>query len=325
MAEPLVSVIVPVYNVETYLRRCLDSIASQTYRNIEVIVVDDGSTDSSGVICDEFAKVDSRFRVIHQENKWLSGARNTGLDNARGDCICFVDGDDFVSPEYVSTLYGGIDAGYDLSMVNFDYVNLGEESLPTYHREEDPPSVLSGELCLRGLILGIQKGDFLYGVVWNKMYPRRLIENIRFDNFYSIEDAPFNLRVYSKAKSVYYSGSKCYNYVIRPNSIMGRGKTCSPKIAFNRAYAYKNMYETSPAENTYIKSLLLQKFFSQGFFFYRDSVEGTEFEKPLKGVFRGIWRETWRDYMKLREVPLKSRVVLALGFKFPLFWRLYKK
>ena len=103
--EPLISVIVPVYKVEDYLERCIESIMAQTYTQLEIILVDDGSPDGCPQLCDSLAKKDKRIRVIHQKNGGLSDARNTGLDTCRGKKICFVDSDDYVSPDYIETLY----------------------------------------------------------------------------------------------------------------------------------------------------------------------------------------------------------------------------
>ncbi|HCI64916.1 MAG TPA: glycosyl transferase, partial [Clostridiales bacterium] len=106
--NPLISVIVPVYRVEAFLPRCLDSIRGQTYKNLEIILVDDGSPDNCGKICDEYAEMDSRIRVIHKKNGGLSSARNAGLDVAVGDYIGFVDSDDWIAPEMYETLLGAI-------------------------------------------------------------------------------------------------------------------------------------------------------------------------------------------------------------------------
>ena len=102
--EPLISIIVPVYNVEKYLSKCIDSIINQTYKNIEIILIDDGSTDSSGAICDKYALVDSRIHVLHIENSGVSNARNVGLNHATGDYIGFVDSDDYIEPNMYELL-----------------------------------------------------------------------------------------------------------------------------------------------------------------------------------------------------------------------------
>lgn len=103
--QPLISVIVPIYKVELYLRKCINSILAQTYQNLEVILVDDGSPDQCGIICDEYAKSDSRVRVIHQENSGVASARNAGLQAAQGDYIGFVDSDDWIAPDMYDCLY----------------------------------------------------------------------------------------------------------------------------------------------------------------------------------------------------------------------------
>lgn len=115
MQQPLISVIVPIYNVEKYVRKCLDSLVAQTLREIEVICIDDGSTDRSGEIADEIARDDARFRVIHTENRGLSAARNRGIDEARSQWLMFVDSDDWVSPEFCRVPYeAAIEYGADL-------------------------------------------------------------------------------------------------------------------------------------------------------------------------------------------------------------------
>ena len=104
-SKPLVSIIVPVYQVKNYVGECVESLLRQTYTNLEILLVDDGSTDGSGAICDEYARGDNRIRVIHQENQGLSSARNTGLDQAKGEYVAFVDSDDAVRLDYIETLY----------------------------------------------------------------------------------------------------------------------------------------------------------------------------------------------------------------------------
>lgn len=119
----LISVIIPVYNVETYLCRCVDSVLDQSYRNIEVILVDDGSPDGCPAICDEYARQDDRVRVIHQENAGLSGARNAGIDAAKGAWLAFVDSDDYLAEDFLSRLYEAcVSTGSDMSVCRWEYV-----------------------------------------------------------------------------------------------------------------------------------------------------------------------------------------------------------
>ena len=108
METALVSIIVPVYNVEKYLKKCVDSIINQTYKKIEIILIDDGSTDNSSIICDYYSKIDSRINVVHKKNGGLSDARNRGLDIANGEYICFIDSDDYVNLSFVEDLYNAL-------------------------------------------------------------------------------------------------------------------------------------------------------------------------------------------------------------------------
>ena len=138
MEQPLISIIVPVYNAEPYLDNCLDSIAAQTWENLEVWLVDDGSTDGSEALCDEYAVQDARVRVLHKKNGGLSDARNAGVNAAKGEYLSFVDGDDWVSPYYIENLYRALEqAGADFSASCFEEVFEGQpvQSVPTERLE----------------------------------------------------------------------------------------------------------------------------------------------------------------------------------------------
>ena len=127
MNNKLISVIVPVYNVEHYLNRCVDSILAQTYSDLEILLVDDGSTDSSGAICDAYARQDARVQVIHKKNGGLSDARNCGIEHAKGRYFCFVDSDDGIAPQMIEVLYRNLlNAGADVSAVALKYFSTEE-------------------------------------------------------------------------------------------------------------------------------------------------------------------------------------------------------
>lgn len=213
MAPALVSIIVPVYNVAPYLGECLDSIVGQTYGNLEIIVVDDGSTDGSGSLCDEYAKRDGRIRVIHQPNRGLSAARNAGLDTAKGDYISFVDSDDAVSPVFIEAL---LSAGADVaqcascrSLVEFRRVGL--------HPVFDGLSNLEASERMQF----DSTGDAT--VVWNKLYCRRLFEGIRFPEGKQHEDEFVTYKVLWNAHWVAVTGVPLYYYRQRTTSTMGVG------------------------------------------------------------------------------------------------------
>lgn len=180
----LVSVIVPVYGVERYLDRCIRSVVNQSYRHLEIILVDDGSMDRCPAICDTWAGRDPRIRVIHKSNGGLSSARNAGLDVAGGEFIAFVDGDDYVDPEYVSTMIGAVqDVHADLAMCSVFHEdadgNAIAQMVPVHRREYAPVTdvrkTCPGMDCMR------QRGDENGAdnvVAWNKLYRRSLWEDI---------------------------------------------------------------------------------------------------------------------------------------------------
>lgn len=178
----MISVIVPIYNVEEYLSTCIESILNQTYKNLEILLIDDGSTDNSGKICDMYAKQDSRCIVIHQLNKGLSGARNTGLDYATGEYISFVDGDDYIHPQMLEILYEALQKGdYDFSMALYKEVYVKENVLfiSNYTFQE-----FDQDQLIYGLYNTSRKrnnySEMNFHVVWNKLYKKKLINNTYF-------------------------------------------------------------------------------------------------------------------------------------------------
>lgn len=195
-----VSIIVPVFNVGQYLSKCLDSICKQTYTLLDVIVVDDGSTDESSQICESFRGKDSRFRIVHQENKGLSAARNRGLDLVKGTWVMFVDGDDFLHPNTVERLLHGIRSGADMSMIRFTRVDGSEahDTMGSVEVNGSDSRILSGQQCLEALIAGKESHEM--GFVWNKMYPARELSGLRFYDIYSMEESfQYRNRLYGTA------------------------------------------------------------------------------------------------------------------------------
>lgn len=216
--ERLLSVIVPVYNVEKYVGRCLDSIISQTYKNWECVVVDDGTPDNSGHICDEYAKLDSRIRVIHKENGGVGSARNTGLLNIRGDYLTFVDSDDTIEPDSFSN-YMKYAADYDWVMIGVRDVDL--ELNPLGNKwGVDEVLTYSGKASEGGIVKATQCMSF--PPTWNKLYHVDIIRdnNLLFVTTTNVnEDRIFNLKYAMHAKSIALLPNLDYNWVMNPKSI----------------------------------------------------------------------------------------------------------
>ncbi len=209
----LVSVIVPVYNVAKYLPRCIDSILSQTYSNLEIILVDDGSTDESGAICDKYAKTDTRIQVLHKENGGQSSARNKGLDIASGEFIAFVDADDWVAINYIEVMYLNLTKfNADISVIS--YLKVKEHFSPTLS-ERKYSAILFNPIEATEATLYQQKLD---SGVWCKLFHRNLFNELRFVNGILYEDLDIIPRIYLSAKKIVLSNAKLYYYYTRSNS-----------------------------------------------------------------------------------------------------------
>ena len=216
----LVSVIVPVYNVESYVAKCIESIINQTFKDLEIILIDDGSTDSSGSICDSFAEKDKRIKVIHKENGGLSSARNAGLDIAVGEYIVFVDSDDYINLKMVETLYLAIiDNKADLSICNYIHVNeLGEE-IGISELRLTKRQIISSEWMLER----ISRGWTFGAIAWNKMYSSKVFKKLRYPLGRINEDEFISHRVMAQAEKAVIIPDVLYYYLLRQGSITKTG------------------------------------------------------------------------------------------------------
>lgn len=219
--KPLISVVVPVYNVEKYLNKCLDSIIGQTYKNLEIILVDDGSTDDSGAICDVYREKDSRVIVVHQKNQGLSGARNTGIHMANGELLGFVDSDDYIVENMYERLLDVLlknDA--QISICDCECImEVGEEII---HQEYPKlkTEVLNKEQTLQRLD-GFSYPYWKYVTAWNKLYRKHLFDEICYPVGKKNEDEFIAHSLFAKAECVTVISEPLYKYVQRADSIMG--------------------------------------------------------------------------------------------------------
>lgn len=214
--KPLISIIVPVYNVAEYLTRCLDSIVAQTYCTLDIILIDDGSADHSGDICDQYALTDSRIRVIHQPNGGQSSARNAGLDVAKGEYIAFVDSDDAVSTDYIEMMYRNlIDYDADISEVAFtkcvDFQTIVSDTTSCHTYQYSSEEAIEATLYQMKLDTG----------VWGKLFKRQLFDDIRFTVGVLYEDLEIIPRLYAKCDKIVWIDMQLYYYTTRNNSSLG--------------------------------------------------------------------------------------------------------
>lgn len=241
----MVSVIMPIYNVEKYLERSILSVIKQTYKNMEIILVNDGSTDNSLKICEKYKEKDSRILVINKENGGLSSARNAGLDIARGDYIVLIDSDDFIEEHFieylldVATMYNTDIAECSLEKVNeeqlyeVDFKFNNDRKITVLNNFEALKRIHSDNFdeCLRSV------------VVWNKIYKRKLFDGIRYPEGKQYEDEFTTYKLFYKSKKIAFSNEKLYAYVQRKNSIMKQSFNIKRLDAIEAYDAYLDFFE----------------------------------------------------------------------------------
>ena len=254
----MVSVIIPAYNVEQYVERCVYSVTKQTYRNLEIILVDDGSTDCTGIICDKLAKEDNRISVIHKTNGGLSDARNAGIDVSRGEYISFVDSDDYIASDMLEHMMNAM-CETDISMVVVGFWKQSGDAReycgPTTER------VVSSEEALKDIYIGHE----IYPASWNKLYRRALFNNNRFAVGMINEDSEIITKLLMECNRVALVSKPLYIYMIREGSIT-QSSFSSKDYNGIKAYRtavnvckkrkksllpYARYYETSRIYNTY--------------------------------------------------------------------------
>lgn len=255
--QPTVSIIVPVYNAEKTLERCVDSILNQTYQDFELFLVDDGSSDGSGVLCDAYARQDSRVRAFHQENAGVSAARNLALDRAAGEYLQFLDSDDWITPDATSSLVRAA-REHQCDLVIADFYRVCGERV-SHKGDIDDPVVLTQEEYAAHMMEN--PADFYYGVLWNKLYRRDIVEahHLRMDPEISwCEDFMFNLEYIRYARRFYALQVPIYYYVKTKGSLASQslsiGKTVRMKLMVFEYY--HQFFKTVLDEEEYEKSRL---------------------------------------------------------------------
>lgn len=214
--KPLISVIVPVYRVEKYLDRCLVSLTGQTYENIEILLVDDGSPDGSGAICDAWAQKDERVQVIHQENAGGGAARNAALDRARGEIFAFVDSDDYIAPDMFCHLYSLLETGADIAECAYLETTDDDAHFPEGEgttSEYTPEQAMSCHIA----------DTHFRQLIWNKLYRKAVVADTRFPVGTKIDDEYFTYQLLGRAKKLVRSDKICYAYRQQANSVMHQG------------------------------------------------------------------------------------------------------
>lgn len=243
----MVSIIIPVYNVEPYLCKCLDSILNQTYRNLEVLIIDDGSTDGSGEICDEYRK-DERVRVFHTENRGLSSARNLGLDEAHGDWVCFVDSDDWIELNAVEYLFQAVIENTADASCCGHYKEFPGRT--TVHPLANEKMIYEGE----EIVVPAMKGAFAH-YAWEKLWKRELFNDYRFPTEMLFEDVATTWKLFLKCHKVVCIPDVLFHYNYRKDSI---GNTKSMKNLAHRWIAFKERYDVMASKSEELRQICVR-------------------------------------------------------------------
>ena len=313
----MISVIVPIYNLEKYLKPCLDSILASTYKDFELILVDDGSTDNSGVICDEYARRDRRIIVHHQGNSGVAEARNVGLKLSEGEYITFVDGDDMIHPSMLEVLYNSIMSGdYDLSMVFNrrvkleEFVNNQPENVPQLSQQ-----VVNQKDYFRGMY-NTSKGVHFMGP-YNKLFKKSLIEGLWFKNI-AAEDLEWITRMCLKMHQGVLTDAELYYYVFRPDSL-----TCSHNgvndVVVGRLDTRMMCLHEIPFKETFCRSMCLEDLYlSMVYTIYL--THGTQYSNFVKKKCRAIIHETISEYLG-SSIALMTKIKYLIYYFCPSIYR----
>ena len=247
--DSLISIIVPVYNVEKYLEKCINSIINQTYKNLDIILINDGSTDNSGKVCDKFKSKDSRIKVIHKENGGLSDARNAGLKIANGEYIGFVDSDDYIAPDMFETLYN-LTQKYnaEISIVSF-YEIYNTKTIGV--RDSRQLQQMNKIEAIKELLLDSK----IQSYAWNKLFKKNLFENLKFPTDKNFEDIATTLLLFEKANKIVLFEDPKYYYLRRDDSIVGVRNYKTYKdyldVIYNKYFYLDGKYQELDLYNAY--------------------------------------------------------------------------
>ena len=322
--QPLISVIIPIYNVEKYLERCLDSVISQDYDNLEIILVDDGATDDSGKIAEKYAAKDDRIIVIHQKNGGLSNARNNGLAKAHGEYVTFIDSDDYVTNDYVSYMLGLLaDDDFEAPMAMCSLMNVFSST----GRREDCGNgekvVLTGKKCIEMMCYH----DLVDTCAYAKLTKRELYDNVKFPEGKLFEDIGTTYKLFLQSPKVACGFSPKYFYVIRSGSIVTSGFKANKlellemtdKMAMDVKKEFPDLEKAVLRRQVYARFSSLNQTLNSG------DPAVVEIRKELLDYLKKNKRAVLSD----PKTPKRDRIAyFILDFGFPVYrvaWKQYEK
>ena len=308
ITEPLISVIVPVYNVERYLDQCLESIVGQSYRNLEILVVDDGSTDGSGEMCDRWAERDKRIRVIHQPNGGLSAARNTALDVMQGEMVTMVDSDDVLHPSAIKVMKEALGKS-QASIVVGNYTPFDENGEPAWPQQTDQPSPT--RIPQHHALFRIFYQQGLTHSAWGRLYEASLFEGIRYPVGQNYEDLAIIYPLILKCGRVAKINYTLYGYRQRQSSILGAFSPKRADVLDICEDLEKTMEQRDQKYLKAVRSRLLSAYFNILLLSSQD--KASDHQQLQDRCWRGIKRLRWGCLMD-KNVRRKNKYGILASF-----------
>ncbi len=306
--KPLISVIIPIYKIEDYIHKCIDSVINQVYTNLEIILVDDGSPDRCGEICDEYARVDNRIKVIHKENGGLSDARNVGIESATGSYITLLDSDDWVHNEYIEKLFELLKVkNADIAVCNF--IKTYSEDIPLVKDKE----VIYDFTNIEALRELTGKLSVQMVVAWGKLYKTELFEHIRYPLGKTHEDEFTTHKLLFKARRIVFTTESLLYYRQRRDSIMGAGFKLRNKIHAiqaleERAVFFENIGQDILKNETYRSLFRLYKSINENIDKFEDKKSQNDYLDSYK---------KYKIKLRRSKQPLHFRIYSEVYFVLP--------
>lgn len=316
--DELITVIIPVYNVEQYLKKCIESIIFQTYQNLEIILVNDGSTDASGKICDLYEKKDSRIQVIHKENGGLSDARNAGLQIMSGAYLLFVDSDDYLSNDYIQLLYLAA-KNNNAEICVSDIVEFQGNVILKEKRQKPFLRTYTSEEALKVIFMQKEFDTSACG----KLFLASLFKGIFFQKGILYEDFDLIYKIVDQAEKIVFLNEAKYYYLHRPNSIMSSSFQTQKLVLIKIAEEMLNFVEINYPN---IRDAAIRRYVYSNFYLLGRAINNKDFRAETKKMRKNILR--YRNVIfKNKEVILKEKIaVLCLFFGnsiYKIFWNIY--
>lgn len=301
--DGLISVIVPVYNVAVYLPQCVESILSQDYNNLEVILIDDGSTDNSGVICDEFAQKDSRIRVIHQKNGGAAAAKNAGLRMAAGEYLSFVDSDDFLEPGAYSHMLGLL-REHQADVVQCAFRDMFRNRVTDRFADRVCGAVSGREF------LALYTREWTCALLWDKLYRRELFDGVFFEEGHRIDDEYFTYQGIMNARKVFRDNRIIYNYRKRGSSVMYSPESAA-RILLDRIDFLNKRRVKVGSRFPELKRLFDEHFLESLILLSRDEHGSAESMERIQSQLKAYFREKGHTVPNVRMWPTLAKLCFS--------------